>query len=75
MRFGAPEDSEPVRISTPMASRAEIIRSVSRERRAPWIVDGVDDRAAMISARLVMDLDPPMVTVAVTGPSAAGAGQ
>ena len=43
-------------------------------RRAP-IVDGVDDRAAMISARLVIDLDPPMVTVAVTGPSAAGAGQ
>ena len=75
MRFGVPEDLAPERISMPIASSAEIIRSVSRERSAPWIVDGVDDRAAMISARFVMDLDPPMETVAVTGRSAAGAGQ
>ena len=54
-------------IVTPMARSAAIIRSVSRLRSAPVMVEGADASAARMSARLVMDLEPGMVTVAVTG--------
>ncbi len=57
------------------AQRAQALdlRSVSRLRRAPVMVDGPDASAARISARLVIDFDPGSVTDASTGASARGA--
>ena len=60
-------------IVTPIARNAAIMRSVSRLRSAPVMVEGPDASAARMSARLVMDLEPGMVTVAVTGCRGVGA--
>ena len=60
-------------IVTPMARNAAIMRSVSRLRSAPVMVEGPDASAARMSARLVMDFEPGMVTVAVTGCRGVGA--
>ena len=60
-------------ILTPMARKAAIMRSVSLLRSAPVMVDGPDANAARMSARFVMDLEPGMVTVAVTGCRGVGA--
>ncbi|SLJ30146.1 Uncharacterised protein [Mycobacteroides abscessus subsp. abscessus] len=62
-------------ISVPSARRPAIMRSVSRLRSAPVMVEGPSASAARISARLVIDLDPGRVTVACTGTSTWGAGQ
>ena len=65
--FGAPEYVESALMSVPRACSARIIRSVSRERRAPWITDGVEDSAAMTRARFVIDFEPAICTVALKG--------
>ena len=62
---------------TPRARSAPIIRSVSRLRSAPLMVDspfGVAS-AASTSARLVCDFEPGTLTVAWTGVGVDGAGQ
>ena len=68
-----PDDESLSSILTPMARSAAIMRSVSRLRSAPVMVDGPDANAARMSARFVMDLEPGMVTVAVTGRGGVGA--
>ena len=62
---------------TPSARSAPIIRSVSRLRSAPLIVDAPCGAAsaASTSARLVCDFEPGTVTVAWTGVGVDGAGQ
>ena len=62
---------------TPSACSAPIIRSVSRLRSAPLIVDVpcAVASAASTSARLVSDFEPGTVTVACTGPVVDGACQ
>ncbi len=62
---------------TPSVRTAPIIRSVSRLRSAPLIVDFpcAVASAASTSARLVCDFEPGTVTVACTGLGAVGAGQ
>ena len=63
---------------TPSTSSAPIIRSVSRLRSAPLMVEtppAAAASAASTSARLVCDFEPGTVTVACTGRDAAGAGQ
>ena len=59
----------------PRARNAAIIRSVSRERRAPRIVVGASARAARGSARFVNDFEPGTSTTAPNGADAQGAGQ
>lgn len=68
-----PDDESLSSIVAPMARSAAIMRSVSRLRSAPVMVEGPDASAARMSARLVMDLEPGMVTVAVTGCRGVGA--
>src|SRR5699024_9778796 len=62
-------------IVVPSARSAPIIRSLSREERAPRIVVGSLASAASGRARLVSDFDPGIVIVASSGPLAVGAGQ
>ncbi len=62
----------------PSASSAPIIKSVSRLRSAPLMVEtppSAAASAASTSARLVWDFEPGTVTVAWTGREVAGAGQ
>ena len=68
-----PDDESLSSMLTPMARKAAIMRSVSRLRSAPVMVEGHDASAARMSARFVMDLEPGMVTVAVTGRCGVGA--
>ncbi len=51
------------------------MRSVSRLRRTPWIVDGPEASAARIRARLVIDLEPGIIWSQTMGPLACGASQ
>src|SRR3954447_17016266 len=60
---------------TPRARSASAISSVSRARRGFTRRDGPSASAAMISSRLVSDLDPGSGTVASTGLLARGAAQ
>ncbi len=62
---------------TPSVRKAPIIRSVSRLRSAPPMVDVPCEvaSAASTSARLVSDFEPGTVTVACTGTSVVGACQ
>src|ERR1700742_3801483 len=62
----------------PSAFSAPIIRSVSRLRSAPLVVEAAPvaaASAASTNARLVWDFEPGTVTVACTGREVAGAGQ
>ena len=62
----------------PSASSAPIIRSVSRLRSAPLMVETppvAAASAASTNARLVWDFEPGTVTVACTGREVYGAGQ
>ena len=60
-------------IVTPSVRSASRIRAVSRASSPPVIADGPLDNAASTRARLVSDLEPGMVTVALTGTGAWGA--
>ena len=60
---------------TPSVRSASIINSVSRERSNPRNVTGFVPSAARMRKRLDRDLLPGMVTVALSGRLATGAGQ
>src|SRR3954451_16052384 len=60
---------------TPRAISADRISAVSRAASRPVKWDGPSASAARMTARLLIDFDPGTMIVAVTAPSARGAGQ